>query len=182
MGTRNLTVVLLNDEHKVAQYGQWDGYPTGQGKTICEFLQNGFDLEQFKKTFGKCRFLDAEGHDKEFVESYNKNAPSWSNEPDNRTPEQKHWFDAYVSRDLGASILQTIADSTDREIVLRDELDFATDGSCEWAYVLDLDNEKLEVFDGGFPSLAERNPLAVYSFADATPEAMEALESREEDE
>ena len=27
MGTRNLTVVYLDGQYKVAQYGQWDGYP-----------------------------------------------------------------------------------------------------------------------------------------------------------
>jgi len=27
MGTRHLTMVIQNKEPKVAQYGQWDGYP-----------------------------------------------------------------------------------------------------------------------------------------------------------
>ena len=31
MGTRNLTAVYLDGQYKVAQYGQWDGYPEGQG-------------------------------------------------------------------------------------------------------------------------------------------------------
>jgi len=29
MGTRNLTIVTSNGKTKVAQYGQWDGYPGG---------------------------------------------------------------------------------------------------------------------------------------------------------
>lgn len=33
MGTRNLTAVYLDGQYKVAQYGQWDGYPEGQGIT-----------------------------------------------------------------------------------------------------------------------------------------------------
>lgn len=31
MGTRNLTAVYIDGEYKVAQYGQWDGYPEGPG-------------------------------------------------------------------------------------------------------------------------------------------------------
>jgi hypothetical protein len=39
MGTRNLTSVRVGDAIKVAQYCQWDGYPTGQGETISVFLR-----------------------------------------------------------------------------------------------------------------------------------------------
>lgn len=31
MGTRNLTAVYLDGEYKIAQYGQWDGYPKDKG-------------------------------------------------------------------------------------------------------------------------------------------------------
>ena len=33
MGTRNLTKVIKDENVVVAQYGQWDGYPSGQGLT-----------------------------------------------------------------------------------------------------------------------------------------------------
>lgn len=48
MGTRNLTVVINNGKPCIAQYGQWDGYPQGQGYTIFDFLSNA-DLSQFRK-------------------------------------------------------------------------------------------------------------------------------------
>ena len=38
MGTRNVTMVIHKGETKVAQYGQWDGTPDGQGVTILGFL------------------------------------------------------------------------------------------------------------------------------------------------
>ena len=43
MGTRNLTVVFMDGEYKVAQYGQWDGYPEGQGITCFNFLHDKMD-------------------------------------------------------------------------------------------------------------------------------------------
>jgi hypothetical protein len=49
MGTRHLIKVIYNKETKVAQYGQWDGYPDGQGLTILNFLDeegNFIDLRE----------------------------------------------------------------------------------------------------------------------------------------
>ena len=40
MGTRHLTVVVVDGIHRVAQYGQWDGYPDGQGVTVAAFLHD----------------------------------------------------------------------------------------------------------------------------------------------
>ena len=34
MGTRNLTCVFKDGEYKVAQYGQWDGYPSLKTQVI----------------------------------------------------------------------------------------------------------------------------------------------------
>lgn len=51
MGTRNLTAVYLDGQYKVAQYGQWDGYPEGQGITVLTFLRDKMDLELFKEAF-----------------------------------------------------------------------------------------------------------------------------------
>ena len=33
MGTRGLTMVVSKGKTRVAQYGQWDHYPSGQGRT-----------------------------------------------------------------------------------------------------------------------------------------------------
>ena len=34
MGTRHITAVVSEGQFVVAQYGQWDGYPTGQEMTL----------------------------------------------------------------------------------------------------------------------------------------------------
>ena len=54
MGTRNLTMVYLNGEYKVAQYGQWDGYPEATGCLILKFL-TGVKLDYFKKAIEKVK-------------------------------------------------------------------------------------------------------------------------------
>ena len=40
MGTRHLICAISDDEYRIAQYGQWDGYPEGQGAAILEFLKD----------------------------------------------------------------------------------------------------------------------------------------------
>ena len=147
MGTRHLVAVQINGEYKVAQYGQWDGYPEGQGVRVLEFLRN-TDIELFKKRLSNVRFFD-ETKDRDFIDSYNKNAPGWSSDPDNRTEEQKRWHSLFQSRDLGAKILTNIANSGDDDILLKNAISFAADSLfCEFAYVIDFDKNTFEVFRG----------------------------------
>ena len=56
MGTRNLTMVIQNQETKIAQYGQWDGFPDGQGITILTFLQDKSNVEKLKQIIPNIRF------------------------------------------------------------------------------------------------------------------------------
>ena len=149
MGTRNITAVQMGGEYKIAQYGQWDGYPEGQGKTILAFLAGEGNLDKLRAALGRVRFLDPKGQDKAFVEEYEQNAPEWSRDPDNRTPEQKRWFERYITRDLGGEILANVAMADEPEILLRNSISFAADSLfCEWGYVVDLDANTLEVFKG----------------------------------
>lgn len=161
MGTRNLTMVIdQNGEKKVAQYGQWDGYPSGVGVSVLEFLKNKELLDKFKSNLPKVRFLDEDGKDKEFIESYNKNAPEWSNEPDLRTDKQKEWFETFCSRNLAEKVLENIANSKEDEILLSDREESAKGGDSwiEWVYVIDLKENALSVYDG---TLNEK-PTKVY--------------------
>lgn len=150
MGTRNLTMVIdQKGKTKVAQYGQWDGHPGGVGASILGFLGNKELFESLKNNLSKVRFLDPEGRDKEFFDSYNENAPEWSNQPDNRTEKQKEWHKQFVSRDLADDVLANISKSNDDEIILIDKSNFAKDSLfCEWAYVVDLSKNTFEVYEG----------------------------------
>jgi len=148
MGTRNLTIVISNGKTKVAQYGQWDGYPAGQGATALAFLKrlmNGNELDKFKSrvndlhwlTPAECAIIDKDNN-------WDKTYP-------------------HLSRDCGADILEAIYYGTlqvkegigvRKEVKLKfnglqNNEEFAADSLfCEWAYVIDLDKEVFEVYTG----------------------------------
>lgn len=126
MGTRHLTAVILNGEPKIAQYGQWDGYPEGAGVDILGFLK-GADLDKFKEAVSKTEFVPHE----ELVALGDK------------------WLEVYPhhSRDISSDILQIVYDGTATK--MRNSYDFAADSLfCEWAYVIDLDKNTLEIYSG----------------------------------
>ncbi|MBM5782410.1 MAG: hypothetical protein FJ368_03200 [Pelagibacterales bacterium] len=164
MGTRHLIEVKFNNEIKVAQYGQCDGYPTGQGIGIANFISDKNNIAKLKENLTKCRFWDKE-KDKDFLEDYDSRSPTWSSDPDNRTEEQKEWYNNFISRDLGSDILENIAKSEKEEILLKDSSEFKKDGLfCEYHYLIDLDKEVV------FLNNKE------ITFADFTKEAMENFE------
>ena len=51
MGTRNLTIIVEDNKHKVAQYCQWDGYPEGQGRTCYNILKDKVKLTMLKESY-----------------------------------------------------------------------------------------------------------------------------------
>lgn len=125
----------LDGEYKIAQYGQWDGYPEGQGLTVLRFLKS-WDRPKFEEALRNCSFLSAE----ELQEIY------YGEEP---LPEE-------LSRDTCAKILNLVQISDG--LRLANNIDFAKDSLfCEWAYVIDLDRNTLEVFSGFVRAPIEEN-------------------------
>lgn len=123
MGTRNLTCVVYQGEYKISQYGQWDGYPSGQGATALTFLQS-WDREKFTQQ-SKDGWVTMEE-----AERLKEGHPEWD-------------------RDMGAGVLQFVQDCPDEVIYLNQDPAFAGDSLfCEWAYVIDLDKNTFEVYEG----------------------------------
>ena len=145
MGTRHLTMVIHKEKLKVAQYGQWDGYPSGQGATVLEFLKK-VNLDNFKKKLENTRFINEEDEKEiqNFMESIG--APNgWMGSEQSSMYHKKY---PHLSRDNGAEILDMIMES-EENVLLRDSSDFASDSLfCEWAYLIDLDNNVLECYMG----------------------------------
>lgn len=194
MGTRNLTCVILDNEFKVAQYGQWDGYLDGQGTTIMKFLED-VDREKFTSALRACRFLSEE----EVMATWTACGADPANPMVSLDIAEVHdrRFPG-LSRDTGAKVLTLIQDGTVRE--LDDQHGFAGDSlSCEYAYVLDCDNGYLEIYRGfnrgplspderffGYPTdNAGYHPIKLWRkipFADCNPKAIGHLQAEESHE
>lgn len=136
MGTRHLIAVVAGGEFKIAQYGQWDGYPSGQGTTVLAFLRQ-MDKQVFITKLVDARF----GTDEDFAKI---NAELKAD--DTLMDEGKKY--GHFSRDRGAEILDIVYNA-EPGIVLQNSIGFAADSLfCEYAYVIDLDKNTLEVFKG----------------------------------
>lgn len=136
MGTRHLIAVHADGQYKIAQYGQWDGYPSGQGLTALGFCRT-MDRGAFTEKVRAARFLsDA---DVAAINAELKQDGTLMNE--GKKYQQ-------FSRNRGAKILK-IVNEAPAGIVLRNSIGFAGDSLfCEYAYVVDLDAGTLEVFMG----------------------------------
>ena len=142
MGTRHLICVYVDGEYKVAQYGQWDGYPSGQGIDILKFLQT-TNLEIFKEKVRKMRwYTDVEMQ--EITDNHTDNGSITMG-----SLQDIYWKThlQHISRDTGAKILTMIL--LDKAPALRSNIKFAQDSLfCEYAYVIDFDEETFEVYEG----------------------------------
>lgn len=145
MGTRNLTMVIdPKGVTKVAQYGQWDGYPDGQGATILEFLKT-VDLDKFIQKLESVQFDNNEQRN-EFLKSIGVLEGKSADEA-----QTKLYFERYkhASRDIGGQILNNIMEDESEKIFLIGDEEFAADSLfCEWAYVIDLQKKTFEVYQG----------------------------------
>lgn len=145
MGTRNLTCVYLDGSCKVAQYGQWDGYPSGQGATALAFLRD-LTPEQRAKFEEKLRALPVLSDEqvKQRWTECGADSTGWVGLDVSRRFQARY---PWLSRDAGADILGMVLDGSADGVQLAES--FAKDSLfCEWAYVIDLDKNALEVYRG----------------------------------
>jgi hypothetical protein len=140
MGTRNLTLVYYK-----GQYGQWDGYPDGQGLTILHFLLDAINIADLQKVLDdsdkRVILISDEERDAYFEDLLNKQIETRSFLP---LPVIES-----LSRDTGAKILEVVACATQEEPVeihLWDVKFLADELFMEWAWVVDLDKKVLEAY------------------------------------
>lgn len=181
MGTRNLTCVKIDGDYKVAQYGQWDGYPSGAGTDILRLLQNLVLLDKLDELRSRVRKLRW-ATEEEVQAAWKKCGADDSGSVS--LDVSKHFSEKFPEwhRDTGCEILQlilgmpivkkrwdgntwqTIETFGNPVSAVQNSLEFAADGLfCEWAYVIDLDSNELRVFEGF------QKGECMGEFADMTP-------------
>jgi hypothetical protein len=145
MGTCNLTCVVVDKKFVVAQYCQWDGYPSGQGQIAVDFLTKGFNKKKFLAQVKKSKIITQEEIDKKFKPLGADPNSDWITLDVSEKIIKEY---PHLHRNFGAQILAYIQNTPEPEISSADP-SFAADSLfCEWAYVLDLDNDVLEVYKG----------------------------------
>ena len=68
MGTRHLICVVKDNEYKIAQYGQWDGYPEGQGLVVLRFLTKEMDRKLFESKIDELSWITEEERNAQWLE------------------------------------------------------------------------------------------------------------------
>jgi hypothetical protein len=144
MGTRGLTKVIDKDNTlKVAQYGQWDHYPEGQGVKILSILTTDrYAVEELELALDKCYFT-TEAERESIYSDYNS-----------KYPETTHMkkFSSMVpslSRDTCGDILNVVRWSAG-PIPLMDESEFENDDLfCEGVYEVNYNTNKFISKFGG---------------------------------
>jgi hypothetical protein len=133
MGTRNLTVVKnLEGTTKIAQYGQWDGYPSYSGIQALAFLRDKVNRDNLMVELQLVEFVGDEEVDKLYKQF---ESTDWEN---------KDFLNAYpgLHRDTGIGILEVVANATNT-IKTVDNTEFANDGLfCEGIYEVDFSTNK----------------------------------------
>jgi hypothetical protein len=133
MGTRNLTIVKnLEGTTKIAQYGQWDGYPSYSGIQALAFLRDKVNRDNLMVELQLVEFVGDEEVDKLYKQF---ESTDWEN---------KDFLNAYpgLHRDTGVGILEVVANATNT-IKTVDNTEFANDSLfCEGIYEVDFSTNK----------------------------------------
>lgn len=153
MGTRNLTVVVQNQEVKVAQYGQYDGFPDSLGVKLLKFFSNPANTENLKEVLPKVRLWNDKDQklQDEFLESIGcTNGILNDKQKEKFKMKYPFRYRERYGRLRERQILEVLLelDHLD-ELATTDAYDFASDSLfCEWAYVIDYDKNSFEVYKG----------------------------------
>jgi hypothetical protein len=144
MGTRGLTkVVDRNGVTKVAQYGQWDHYPSGQGVNVLNFLtETPTTVRQLELALDKCEFVSEAVREILYAEYASKY-------PNDDEMDRFTMIMPAFSRNTCSDILKVVYYSAGK-VLLTDESNFEKDDLfCEGVYEVNYQTNKFVSKYGG---------------------------------
>ena len=145
MGTRNLTCIKKNGTYVLAKYCQWDGYYGGQGHIIVNFLRTPGNIEKLRERADDLAFISEEDLKKKWISVGADPESNWVS-MDVASAFGNNWPE--LSRDTGGEILEQIC-KTEGTFQTIDDLSFAADSLfCEFAYVIDFDDNTFSWYEG----------------------------------
>jgi len=138
MGTRHLILVYYKRQYLIAQYGQWDGDPYGVGVKLLDWLSNPNNLTKLRTAFDNNMIYtptqaELTEWDEQCYDQYKY------------LPDSVQQIVPSLSRDTSHKILGIVANA-ETPVPIQTNIDFINDSlMCEWAYVVDLDENVYEV-------------------------------------
>lgn len=154
MGTRHLIVVVKDKEIKVANYGQWDGYPSEQGVNILRILKE--KQTELKDKVRNCSWITESDYKELLLDAGAVSTEGLTTVDTIESIKKFNESTKQLSRDLGYKILEIII-TNEAKVKLKDSQTFASDSLfCEWCYVIDFDKNTFEIYKG-----LNKEPLSI---------------------
>lgn len=140
MGTRGSFGVRIDGENKLF-YNHWDSYPTGLGRDLQKQINSmrlNWGMDEIRRRAKELRSVDEDSHPTEIEKR------KYQQYADARVSSQSldEWY--VLLRNLQGDLVGTLEAGVGivNNGFIKDSL------FCEWAYILDLDLEILEVYTG----------------------------------
>jgi len=166
MGTRHITKIINEKgETKVSNYGQWDGYPMGQGLDILKMLlENKEDMISRLET--NLETIKTITNDEELQQVYIDNGFTISKDGFISMEESQQRLERLpqLHRDTGSKIISLIADNIGLETIFSED-----EGWCEYTNTINFKTRTFEIAHTGeektpiFTTNID-NPLSVEEF------------------
>lgn len=142
MGTRGAFGFIINEQEKIA-YNHFDSYPEGKGVEVLRWLREA-DLDDVRKRVADLLVVDPDSSPTpEDIERLKQYANMHVGGPMSGTPlGEASWYQ--LLRETQGDLTLTL-----RAGVMEDGHLFPLDSLfCEWAYIVDLDKNRFEIYEG----------------------------------
>ncbi|KAJ6781444.1 hypothetical protein PWT90_08456 [Aphanocladium album] len=171
MGTRHLIIVIYKGRWHIAQYGQYDGYAEGAGMNLVRLLSSADLVDKMRAGIVHTYEVSSDDEIRTLWDDAEAARARLDNQDTGCDADGKLLYSPFhrfcqdpaacysdellemrpsLHRNVGSGILVLVAHATaERRLPVQLDLEFANDGLfCEWAYVVDLDADVLEVYQG----------------------------------